>query len=224
MLDMALPGTRLSGSWADRLQPRRREVLEKRYPADVLETMLEIGQSVSHIRPQPHPRPGPNDVAVLGSDAWFHLCTAGGRPQCDRRVRYPNERSDWNHHGERPGAAPRPWRFTLDPSVSVAPWSVSPTQRCPEFSTTLWPGHENPRTRLGRIRIELGNRFGRMCQACGIDYGSRIDHDHRTGLVRGLLCRVCNTWIDTCLHIENCHWADYLNYPPAEHPKLQYPK
>lgn len=53
-----------------------------------------------------------------------------------------------------------------------------------------------------------------MCMGCGIRYGALLDHDHRTGLVRGLLCRHCNQRADVCLHVDGCPWADYQNRPP----------
>ena len=160
MRDNAFPITSVSASWANRLLPHRREVLENRYPADVLETMLEMSQSVSHIRPQPHPRPGPNDVAVSVPTQWFHLCTAGGRPQAIAAFGIRTKAlignimaSDLTQLHDRGGS---PWtrRSALPRGQSHRLSAV------PEFSATLWPGHENPRTRLGRIRIELGNRFG----------------------------------------------------------------
>lgn len=44
-----------------------------------------------------------------------------------------------------------------------------------------------------------------------------IDHDHVSGLVRGIICRQCNDKVGH-LH-ENVAWmrnaADYLTYPPA---------
>ena len=71
----------------------------------------------------------------------------------------------------------------------------------------------------------LVHHFGSMCQSCGERYGHVIDHDHFSRLVRGLLCRVCNTWIDNCVHedAESCLYAGYLNSPPAERLGLRYP-
>lgn len=34
--------------------------------------------------------------------------------------------------------------------------------------------------------------FGRGCQACGSDKNLCLDHDHKTGKFRGVLCRSCN--------------------------------
>src|SRR5690606_6004421 len=32
-----------------------------------------------------------------------------------------------------------------------------------------------------------------ICAICGINEATDIDHDHRTGVVRGILCNGCNT-------------------------------
>ena len=76
-----------------------------------------------------------------------------------------------------------------------------------------------------RLYQALTDEFGPMCQSCGQRYGHVVDHDHFSGLVRGLLCRVCNTWVDTCVHADStiCQYASYLNAPPAERLGLQYP-
>jgi hypothetical protein len=77
---------------------------------------------------------------------------------------------------------------------------------------------------MGRQRARLVAALGSRCHACRTRAGSFIDHDHFTGLVRGLLCEYCNTHIDGCLHVSGCVWADYLNSPPAVELKLSYPK
>jgi hypothetical protein len=46
-----------------------------------------------------------------------------------------------------------------------------------------------------------------------------VDHDHVSGLVRGLVCTACNYELGT--HHDNAEWfsrcADYLNHPPSLH-------
>lgn len=76
-----------------------------------------------------------------------------------------------------------------------------------------------------RLYETLTGEFGPMCQSCGQRYGHLVDHDHFSGVVRGLLCRVCNTWVDSCVHADSavCRYAHYLNSPPAERLRLRYP-
>lgn len=76
-----------------------------------------------------------------------------------------------------------------------------------------------------KLHSVLVHHYGSMCQSCGERYGHVIDHDHFSRLVRGLLCRVCNTWIDNCVHDDAnmCPYAGYLNTPPAERLALRYP-
>jgi hypothetical protein len=42
------------------------------------------------------------------------------------------------------------------------------------------------------LYTELYDLQGGRCGICGTDESLVIDHDHRTGFVRGLLCRGCN--------------------------------
>lgn len=72
---------------------------------------------------------------------------------------------------------------------------------------------------------ELVTNLGPQCSACGLYVGSRIDHDHFTGDVRGLLCLHCNPVIDECLHpgSHECFAAKYLNSWPALGLGLKYP-
>ena len=64
-----------------------------------------------------------------------------------------------------------------------------------------------------------------MCMVCRKRYGWVIDHDHVSGMVRGLVCRDCNHVVELCLHAASaaCHNAMFLNEPPAERVQLRYP-
>lgn len=182
-------------------------------------------------------------TAILGTDGRYHLCS-NGIPVCtERRPRpgnpYRHEQTCiwWKERtGYRLTAPPsdpdRPprrrtvrWTFRLT-SDSCEPWRVSPAARCDHEhnSRREWPAYNNPNTDIGRIRISLTEHLGPHCHACHRRPGQSVDHDHFTGLVRGMLCIHCNTHIDTCPHLSGCPWADYLNDPPAAHLALHYPK
>ncbi|MEV4182913.1 hypothetical protein AB0J28_15910 [Streptosporangium canum] len=51
-----------------------------------------------------------------------------------------------------------------------------------------------------------------------------VDHDPAGLQARGLLCRHCNTRLETCPHSTGCAWGDYLNNPPAAHLGPTYPR
>jgi ssDNA-binding Zn-finger/Zn-ribbon topoisomerase 1 len=36
-------------------------------------------------------------------------------------------------------------------------------------------------------------KIGKVCAICGSDRNLVIDHDHKTGIIRGVLCHPCNT-------------------------------
>lgn len=108
---------------------------------------------------------------------------------------------------------------TADPAA--IPWRL----RCPQSTSDWrWPGYCGPIGKTGPMRMVLVEAFGPACQACGVRPNECIDHDHRTGIVRGLLCLYCNNNIDLCRHPLGCAYAEYLNDPPAYGLGLKRPK
>lgn len=52
---------------------------------------------------------------------------------------------------------------------------------------------------------DLTSRYGGICPICNRERKLVVDHDHRSGIVRGMLCQECNTrlgWFEV-VNIEN---------------------
>lgn len=187
-------------------------------------------------------------VAVLGDDGRYHLqvandlvCVMSDRRHPARQFGHTQGCHWWTdgtiYRVNPPpivapitpaelsaGFARRAVRWTVGLTGTVtAPELVPRNERCP-VGSELWPAHCTEGTPMGRLRIRLAAEFGRTCQGCGRAPADVIDHDHRTGLVRGVLCRNCNGRIDSCPHVAGCPWADYLNNPPAAGLKLRFPR
>lgn len=192
-------------------------------------------------------------VAVLGDDGRYHLfrddvvlCTEiyhlGRAVNVDHHDGHvPHRRHcDWWTDGTRyrmfaPRTAPPEQQRAPRASHCVEwvvrllddrvdPSAVPPLRRCTYVGgRSDWPPHLTIDTRMGRIRQTLINLKGSQCHACGLRTGVIVDHDHFTGLVRGLLCSHCNAWIDQCPHLNGCPWAAYLNNPPAAQLRLRHP-
>lgn len=100
------------------------------------------------------------------------------------------------------------------------------TTGCPTVMGNDW-GQPGPFKKVLRQRLydTLVEEFGPMCLVCRRLYGCVIDHDHISGMVRGLVCRDCNHKVENCLHTGSalCHRARYLNEPPAARFQLRYP-
>ncbi len=62
---------------------------------------------------------------------------------------------------------------------------------------------------LADFRVALAERDKRpLCQLCELRPGMTVDHNHKTGKFRGILCRVCNTnlgWLKN-------HWISAREY------------
>ncbi|MET9263691.1 endonuclease domain-containing protein [Amycolatopsis sp. NPDC004079] len=94
--------------------------------------------------------------------------------------------------------------------------------RLPHRFPTVKPAWSSA-TPVGKIRSRLLEAFGPMCAICVVNEAAVVDHDHETGLCRGLLCYSCNKWVDLCPHPCRCPYADYLTDPPARLLGIRYP-
>ncbi|MBL3751526.1 Recombination endonuclease VII [Mycobacteroides abscessus subsp. massiliense] len=106
--------------------------------------------------------------------------------------------------------------------ISDARW-----HSCGRYKQSRDPDMPQYRANSWRRKVfdRLVDVLGPDCSACHLNVGCRIDHDHFTGIVRGLLCLECNPSIDGCLHAgsADCFAARYLNQPPAQKLGLLYP-
>ncbi|WP_203935537.1 endonuclease domain-containing protein [Planosporangium mesophilum] len=189
-------------------------------------------------------------VAVVGDDGRYHL-VVNGEPQCaverergdpagavrhgqwcywwtdGARYRVQAPPGSWGPDGlicGEQGHLDVSWLVTLTDAVAD-PALVPVRRRCVDTTARgHWPGYQGSDTPLGRQRAQLAAALGPRCHACRLRPGTDVDHDHFTGLVRGLLCEHCNSHVDKCVHVSGCPWADYLNDPPAAYLRLRYAK
>ncbi|MEV7971008.1 endonuclease domain-containing protein [Sphaerisporangium sp. NPDC088356] len=186
-------------------------------------------------------------LAVLGDDGRFHLRVAGrficADPWPGRRrpvasaVPHRQWCSWWTADGLHYRVNP-PRGTQMDAGRHGSPevrWAVLPTgeltdpalvpkrRRCPSREAYGdWPPYRG--AVLAPIVNALTASLGATCQACCGALGVFVDHDAVTMLVRGLVCRHCNTHLEECPHASGCRWGDYLNDPPAAPLGLRYPR
>lgn len=164
-------------------------------------------------------------------DAVVHLEREFLRPGEDPHRYYPDPHHDpfsrpgthtWTAEGAQ--TRDRRWTTALLDGTAQDPTTVRRSERCPvRLDFGHWPTPIDPATPKGRLRRLLVETLGPACGGCHDAWGTYIDHDHFTGLIRGLLCRICNTHIDICPHLAGCPYADYLGNPPAAGLSLLYP-
>lgn len=176
--------------------------------------------------------------ARLADDGLFHLLGDGAYDcakdaQAGGKFRHHYDQCYWERWQVQPRIAP-PTERERDHGgwVRTLTWldqtwtdvsAVRSRDRCP-LAAQHWPGYTGSaeRDRQAQTRRWLVRKFGPMCNCCGLRRACQIDHDHATGLVRGYVCRHCNSRLDGCLHLSGCPWADYQNDPPALLMRLPY--
>jgi len=91
------------------------------------------------------------------------------------------------------------WSVQLNGPAWGGPLADVPrVARCPSW-VDYWPQPADA-TPIGRVRATLIRSLTEACSICGAHLGQFVDHDHRTGLARGWLCRDCNTRVERCRH------------------------
>lgn len=161
--------------------------------------------------------------AVLGSDGRYHP-RWHGQLVCQSThsalVTGPPEDAEPAAQGppETSGALPMDHRQDAASDGEPGPRSpelheVARHLRCPRLAPWWMPSPSD--SRVGLQRALLIEAFGVACMSCHAAMATAIDHSPATGLVRGLLCRDCNSVIETCRHVSGCRYSDYLDNPPA---------
>jgi hypothetical protein len=72
--------------------------------------------------------------------------------------------------------------------------------------------------RVYKITEEYYKSLSKRCEVCGNKQQLNIDHDHKTGLVRGRLCTKCNIAL-ACLKDNNKLIKNLLKYLNKNRPE-----
>lgn len=184
--------------------------------------------------------PAPVKGAARGSNGQFHLVHADSDRPCgdgahDDSISWAPDGSRFALHPAMDDAGPDVAQLATtrgiaaidETSVLSNPWFVPSALRC--ASAKLWPSADlsvgsQRGARYRRALAPFLSALGSLCAACGRTTAVVIDHDHMSGLIRGLVCRDCNAQVEGCVHLSGCDYAEYLNAPPllpfaAAHPR-----
>ncbi|MEW2079942.1 endonuclease domain-containing protein [Streptomyces sp. NPDC013433] len=229
----------------DEMSPYRRAKLLWRWAHRGLPFVEQlVAGADKHPCRMPAALPGPpgSTFAVLGDDGCYHLVRASHllcgdqqspagrthRQQCSW-VESPGGPREWMggrvDDGIVWGSAEITWAVRLL-GPCVDPGLVSRRERCTAGRYSLlhsWPPPPARTASVRRMRAALVDALGPDCYLCGRYPGAMVDHDHETGLVRGLLCGLCNRVLEECPHVSGCPRADYQLSPPAAGLGLVYP-
>jgi hypothetical protein len=229
----------------DDLPPYRRAKLLWRWAHQGLPYVEQLVIEAAS-RPCRLPRPPFNllgtTLAFLGSDGRRHLARAD-QLLCGKDA----GAGGWSHRQHcgwiETGDGPREWKgglvdddivwggveatWTVDPAgPGIDPGLVPKRERCaagPHSLLHCWPPPPARTASVRRMRAALVDALGPDCHLCGLYPGAMVDHDHESGLVRGLLCALCNRTVEEFPHVTDCPRADYQNAPPAAGLSLIYP-
>lgn len=95
----------------------------------------------------------------------------------------------------------------LDDFYNIKKWKSKACKNCASIRSSKWKKENKYRTRIHQIKTSFGiteNEWKKMYEEqnyrCAICYKTEeengklfsVDHDHKTGKVRGLLCSECN--------------------------------
>ncbi|MFF4059229.1 endonuclease domain-containing protein [Streptomyces sp. NPDC001668] len=185
------------------------------------------------------PKPSSPRMAVLGGDGRHHLMS-DGEMVCARG----RTEQGWEHRqyccwtdtssGPFEGHCANGTYESIEHTWIVQTVAESAllsflplAQRCLGGDYTVfmhyWPPPPARTAHVRRLRAALTEALGPDCHLCGALPGAMVDHDYSTGMVRGLLCKLCNRTVEECPHLDGCPKADYMNNPPAAKLALHYP-
>lgn len=105
-------------------------------------------------------------------------------PKPRGRVKHPNEKGEWKCCKCKtylPATSFRPDKYKQH---GLASWC----RPCEAEKRRIW----NAKRRYG-LTQEMLEALPKQCEVCGREDKLHIDHNHKTGKVRGVLCNWCNT-------------------------------